>query len=135
MDRDHAIRRFCIKLGGEATRVGQALGFELEHIGKLDPERLARASEGDHAALEEVEAVLIAGSNASSRSEVQRPSMGQDMLKGRRTEIDFMNGLIAEKGAEVGVPTPAHVALVKAVKRVERGEAPARPENIGGLRL
>jgi 2-dehydropantoate 2-reductase len=133
MDRDHAIRRFCIRLGGEAVRVGQALGFELEHIGKLDPERLARASEGDRAALEEIEAVLIAGSNAASRSEVQRPSMGQDMLKGRRTEIDFMNGLVAEKGAEVGIPTPAHVALIEAVKRVERGEVPARPENIGGL--
>jgi 2-dehydropantoate 2-reductase len=135
MDRDDAIRRFCIKLGGEAVRVGQALGFELEHIGKLEPERLARASEGGRQALEEVEAVLIAGSNAASRSEVQRPSMGQDMLKGRRTEIDFMNGFIAQKGAEAGVPTPAHIALVESVKRVERGDLPARPENVGGLRL
>ena len=32
--------------------------------------------------------------------------MGQDMLKGRRTEIDFINGVIAGKGAEVGVPAP-----------------------------
>jgi 2-dehydropantoate 2-reductase len=135
MDRDDAIRRFCIQLGGEAVRVGQALGFELEHIGKLDPDRLARASQGDRAALEEVEAILIAGSNATSRAEVQRPSMGQDMLKGRRTEIDFMNGLIAEKGAEIGIPTPAQVALVQAVKRVERGEVPARPENISTLRI
>ncbi len=135
MDRDDNIRRFCIKLGGEAVRVGQALGFELEHIGKLDPDRLARASENDRAALEEIEAILIAGSNATSRAEVQRPSMGQDMLKGRRTEIDFMNGLIADKGAEIGIPTPAQVALVHAVKRVERGEVPARPENISSLRI
>ena len=135
MDRDDAIRRFCIQLGGEAVRVGQALGFELEHIGKLDPDRLARASTGDRAALEEVEAILIAGSNATSRAEVQRPSMGQDMLKGRRTEIDFMNGLIAEKGAEIGIATPAQVALVEAVKRVERGQVPARPENISTLRI
>ena len=133
MDRDDAIRRFCIKLGGEAVRVGQALGFELEHIGKLDPDRLARASEGDRTALEEVEAILAAGSNTASRAEVQRPSMGQDMVKGRRTEIEFMNGLIAEKGAEAGIATPAHVALVEAVKRVERGELPARPENISKL--
>lgn len=135
MDRDDAIRRFCIRLGGEAVRVGQALGYELEHIGKLDPERLARASEGNRTALEEVEAILVAGSNAASRSEVQRPSMGQDMLKGRRTEIDFMNGLIAAKGVELGIPTPAHVALVDAVKRVEHGEVLARPENVSTLRV
>ena len=29
---------------------------------------------------------------------IQRPSMAQDMHKGRRTEIQFMNGFIAEKG-------------------------------------
>src|SRR5262249_19515845 len=98
-------------------------------------ERLALASEGDRAALEEIEAILAAGSNTSSRAEVQRPSMGQDMVKGRRTEIEFMNGLIAEKGAEAGIPTPAQVALVEAVQRVERGEVPARPENISRLRI
>ena len=27
-----------------------------------------------------------------------RPSTGQDMLKGRRIEIDFLNGLVAAKG-------------------------------------
>ncbi len=41
-----ALRRFCIRLGGEAVRIGQALGYELEHIGKLDPERLAQAVRG-----------------------------------------------------------------------------------------
>ena len=31
-DRDERIRRFAIQLGGEAVRIGQALGYELEHI-------------------------------------------------------------------------------------------------------
>ncbi|MCW3475628.1 ketopantoate reductase family protein [Limobrevibacterium gyesilva] len=133
VDRDDAIRRFCIRLGGEAVRIGQALGYELEHIGKLDPERLARASEGDAKALEEVEAIMLAGTNSGVRSELQRPSMGQDMLKGRRTEIDFMNGFIAAKGTEIGRPAGAHAALTAMVKRVERGEVPAQPENVTGL--
>ncbi len=59
--------------------------------------------------------------------------MGQDMLKGRRTEIDFMNGFIAAKGAEIGRPAAAHVALTETVKRVERGEVPARPENVSAI--
>ena len=37
--------------------------------------------------------------------------MAQDILKGRRTEIDAMNGYIARKGAEVGVPAPSHQKL------------------------
>jgi len=51
--------------------------------------------------------------------------MGQDMQKGRRTEIDFMNGLVVEKGREHGILTPANEGLIEAVKKVERGEAPA----------
>ena len=60
----------------------------------------------------------------------QRPSMGQDMQKGRRTEIDFINGLIAAKGREVGRPAPTHAKLVDVVKQVEHGKMPARPENL-----
>ena len=56
--------------------------------------------------------------------------MGQDMLKGRRTEIDFINGVIAAKGQEVGRPAPTHVKLVAAVKQVELGKIPAKPENL-----
>jgi 2-dehydropantoate 2-reductase len=129
-DRHDTIRRFAVQLGGEAVRVGQALGYELEHIGNLDPDRLALASEGDRAALAEIESVMIAGSNAGARSDLQRPSMGQDMLKGRRTEIDFLNGFIVEKGKTTGWPAKANAALTEIVKRVERGEIPARPENI-----
>jgi len=61
LDRDEAVRRFCIRLGGEAVRVGQALGYQLEHIGKLEPELLARAMEGDAKSLDEAEAIMIAG--------------------------------------------------------------------------
>ena len=53
--QDERIRRVIIKLGGEGVRVGQALGYKLEDIAGQDAEKLARASEGDRAALDEVE--------------------------------------------------------------------------------
>ena len=56
-----------------------------------------------------------------------RPSTGQDILKGRRTEIDFLNGLVADKGDEAGIPTPTHRALVQVVKEVERQEVEPSP--------
>ncbi len=133
-DRNDAIRRFSIKLGGEAVRVGQALGYHIEKIGKLDPETLARASESDSAALDEIETILRPGSNTNPnpRADIQRPSMAQDIRKGRRTEIEFMNGYIAERGAYIGVPAPTHARLTDIVKKVERREIDAAPALLGG---
>jgi 2-dehydropantoate 2-reductase len=130
IDRHDAIRRFSIRLGGEAVRIGQALGYQLEKIGKLEPEKLALASEGNRQALEEVEAVMLGGTNAAARSDLQRPSMGQDMLKGRRTEIAFMNGFVAEKGAEIGKPAEAHARLTDLVQAIERGEKQPDPAHL-----
>ena len=132
-NRDPAIRRLSIRLGGEAVRVGQALGYRIETIGSLDPERLALAAEGDGAALAEIDAVILAGTNANARSDDQRPSMAQDIRKGRRTEIEFMNGFITAKGAEAGLATPANRALTELVLRVERGELAPAPETLAGL--
>ncbi|HUK05440.1 MAG TPA: 2-dehydropantoate 2-reductase [Burkholderiales bacterium] len=125
--RDPAIRRFQIALAGEGVRVGQALGYSMEKIRGLDPERLARANEGDAAALAEVEAALAPKPGANPRADIQRPSMAQDIRKGRRTEIEAMNGFIARKGAECGVPAPANAKLTQIVTRVERGEAQPSP--------
>jgi 2-dehydropantoate 2-reductase len=60
-------------------------------------------------------------------TEEGRPSTGQDIQKGRRTEIDFINGLVADKGDEAGIATPTHRALVEVVKQVERKEVEPDP--------
>jgi 2-dehydropantoate 2-reductase len=124
---DASIRRFQIALAGEAIRVGQALGYTLEKVRAVDPEKFARAHEGDAQALAEVEAALTPKPGANPRADIQRPSMAQDILKGRRTEIDAMNGYIARKGAEVGVPAPSHKKLAEIVTRIERGELKPSP--------
>jgi 2-dehydropantoate 2-reductase len=61
--------------------------------------------------------------------------MGQDMVKGRRTEIEFLNGFICRKGEEIGLPTPANAALTDIVKRVENGALQADPKHLIDLRL
>jgi 2-dehydropantoate 2-reductase len=63
---------------------------------------------------------------------MQRPSMAQDIGKGRRTEIDFMNGYIVDKGRMLGIPTPSHEKLVDLVRKIERGEIEASPSHLGG---
>ena len=46
-------------------------------------------------------------------------STAQDMNRGKRTEIDSLNGFISRRGAELGVPTPVNHALYTLVKLAE----------------
>jgi 2-dehydropantoate 2-reductase len=130
---DGALRHFSSRLGSEAIRVGQALGYELEDILHLPPELIARAGENGPEATRAVDEQRLA--EAAKGGGEHRPSMGQDMVKGRRTEIEFLNGFVARKGAEIGLPTPANAALTDIVKRVERGELAPDKRHIVDLRL
>ena len=131
-DNNDAIRRFAIQVAGESIRVGRALGLKLEKMGKLMPDQLEKASAGNAAVLAEVEHIMKNRKADNPRANIQRPSMAQDMAKGRKTEIEFMNGLIVRKGKEVGVPTPANEKLVNAVLSVESGKVKPSAAVLGG---
>ena len=129
---DDARRSFTARLGAEAIRTGQALGYALEEILHIDPEVIARAGEGDAEARAEYDRKCLA---EAARGGAHRPSLGQDMVKGRRTEIEFLNGFVADRAATLGIPTPANTALTEIVKKVERGQLQPHPRHILELRL
>lgn len=52
---------------------------------------------------------------------VQFSSTAQDLARGKRTEIDHLNGFIARRGAALGIATPANQALYALVKLLESG--------------
>ncbi|HEU4598597.1 MAG TPA: ketopantoate reductase C-terminal domain-containing protein, partial [Solirubrobacterales bacterium] len=52
-----------------------------------------------------------------------RPSMLQDVDRGRPTEIDALNGYVVAKGRELGIPTLLNEAIVRLV-----GDLPVDPE-------
>jgi 2-dehydropantoate 2-reductase len=131
---DDGLRHFTARLGSEAIRVGQAHGYQLEDVHHIDPEVIARAGEGDAKAKAEFDAHRIAETKKPGGG-AHRPSMGQDMVKGRRTEIEFLNGFIVEKAKEVDLPARANAALTDIVKRVEKGELKPDKRHILDLRL
>jgi 2-dehydropantoate 2-reductase len=131
---DDALRHFTARLGSEAIRVGQALGYRLEEIHHIEPEVIARAGEGDPEARAAYDDHRLTEARKPGGG-AHRPSMGQDMVKGRRTEIEFLNGFIVDRAKEVGIATPANAALTDIVKRVERGELQPDPRHIRELRL
>jgi len=127
------IRHFSTRLGSEAIRVGQAHGYALEDILHLSPEAIARAGEGDEAAMRTCDEQRLKDSKHTAAE--QRPSMGQDMQKGRRTEIEFLNGFVVREGEKVGMACRANAVLVDIVKRVEKGELKPDPRHITELRM
>jgi 2-dehydropantoate 2-reductase len=127
-DGHPVVRKVVVRLAAEAIAVGRALGYDLEPIAKVEPDLYLRAAAGDAAAVGELDAIMDGWTKGTARSNLQRPSMAQDIAKGRRTEIDFMNGYIAEKGAAVGVQAPTHRALAEIVQQVERGAVAPRPD-------
>jgi len=131
--QDDRLRHFTARLGGEAIRIGQALGYTLEDIHHIDPEVVACAGEGDVEALRAYDSHRLA--EAAKGGGAHRPSMGQDMQKGRRTEIEFLNGFIVDRGQELGIAAPANAALTAIVKRVEKGALKPDPRHILDLRL
>jgi 2-dehydropantoate 2-reductase len=50
-------------------------------------------------------------------------STAQDLARGKRTEIDSLNGYVARRGKELGIATPANLVLFALVKLLEEKAA------------
>lgn len=46
-------------------------------------------------------------------------SMRQDLMKGRKTEIDHMNGAVADLGQKYGIATPVNAAMATMIRYLE----------------
>lgn len=46
-------------------------------------------------------------------------SMLQDVIHKKRTEVDFINGVIVRQGRSAGIPTPVNLTLVNLIKAIE----------------
>jgi len=65
-----------------------------------------------------------------SKHRSTKPSMWQDIEKGRETEVDFVNGYVVRKGKEIGRPTPANERVTLIIKQIEGGEKRPGLENL-----
>jgi 2-dehydropantoate 2-reductase len=73
------------------------------------------------------EGVVISESEAreanaliASTMVTQRSSTAQDLAKGKKTEIDFLNGYIVDLGKKHGIPVPYNESIYALVKMLER---------------
>jgi len=119
-------RAITIHLASESARVGLALGYRIPKFNGNTAEQWAAADRRD--VYESLDKQLTPTGTGGRN---WRASMGQDVTKGRPTEIDYMNGHVVARGREVGVPTPVSAATVEMVREVDAGTRKPDPQNIG----
>jgi len=119
-------REITIRIAQESAAVGLKLGYRIPKFNGREAEQWAQAGRPD--VYGEIDAALTPKEGGSARN--WRASMAQDAIKGRRSEIDYMNGLVVDKGREVGVPTPVSSAVVGLMREVDAGTRKPAPEHI-----
>ena len=124
MAQDQRCRLIRIHLAKEAAKVGLALGFNVVEMNRKPASMWADADRGD--VFEELDDYLSTqGGHVNWLS-----STTQDVKKGRRSEIDYMNGLVCLKGMEVALPTPFNDAIVDAMHGIDDGSLKPDPSNV-----
>ena len=113
-----ALRQVSSQLAYETVDVGNSLGYQIPSVmGDLSVDEFLNAGRGRSVKLDE-------GLRQRSEKvhELAMPSLLQDVLKGRRTEIDYLNGLVVKKGKEAGITTDTSQAIVAIIHAIEHGE-------------
>jgi 2-dehydropantoate 2-reductase len=118
-------RAVSIHLAAESARVGLALGYRVPKFNGAAAEEWAGADRREtYVALDR----MLTPAPGTKRN--WRASMAQDVVKGRPTEIDEMNGHVVAQGRARGVPTPVSAAVVEVVHQVEAGALKPEPQNL-----
>ena len=100
-----------IAASGDAWKVVETAVYEVLAV--------ARAAKIHPPGLEDPKAALAGALKIASQMAEALSSTAQDMNRGKRTEIDSLNGYISRRGAELGVPTPVNQALYALTKLAE----------------
>ena len=122
--QDPRCRSIRIHLAKEGALVGLAQGLNVVDMNGKPARLWSEADKGD--VFEELDDFMSTRGGSTN----WLASMAQDVKKGRRSEIDYMNGLICQKGREVGVATPFNDAIVDAMHGIDDGSLKPDPSNV-----
>ncbi|MTK64754.1 MAG: 2-dehydropantoate 2-reductase [Methanobacterium sp.] len=113
-DNDWALKRAAY-VGRETIKVISASGVSMGS-GELDFSKIF-SFEGDETISKTMDSIkkLWGGSRQAVAS------MRQDLLKGRKCEIDSVNGIVVDVGKKHGVPTPMNDLIVDIIHAKEAG--------------
>jgi len=103
----------AVHIADETIKVGHAHGIEFVKMNGFDIASLELQSEQDIP--ERIKTLQY----VMEPSRLLKASMLQDLEKKRKTEIDYINGVVSSKAAGTGIATPYNDLVVKLVQSAE----------------
>lgn len=123
-------RHAFLRLYSEVIDTAQGLGVRLERIA-ADPFLLyLRTDAGVLRRLQKDLWVRIIG----RRYRRLRSSSLQSLERGRKTEVDWLNGYVVDQARGLGLEVPYNACLVSLIHEIEAGERPLQSSNLEALR-
>jgi len=120
-----------IALGHECALVAQAAGIKMAPVFSSIPhELLLSADKVGNLSWRGVQERMLTVSGTRTGNRRNIPSLLQDVLKGRRTEVHYLNGCVASEGRRMGVATPMNDMLIAAFSPIEIGDQEPGLENV-----
>lgn len=117
-------------------KVGDIANPQLSRLKQLVIDECVAVAAAEGVSLETDLAEQVNATYAGSDNIV---SMQQDLLRGRVTEIDYLNGAVAETGAKHSLQCPVNEGLTRIIKAMEdmsrktsRSETPSVPQAAAG---
>jgi len=106
------------------TEVGSIVDPQLNALKRQIIDECVTVAEADGVRFDEDFVALIDRVFAGARTIA---SMQQDLMKGRKTEIDHMNGAVADLGERYGIPCPINRALTTMIRYLETNPKASSP--------
>jgi len=114
---DRKIRNIMIAIVRECMSVADAMSIKVEPvIGQVDYYKFLRGSNFLASSKRHLLLRMM-----GLRYHRARSSSLTSLIRGKRTEIDYLNGYVVIKGKEYNIPTPVNNCVVKLVKDIEDG--------------
>lgn len=114
---DKRSRRYAQCIVKECIETARALGISIEPIQGKD---IVRLFDYHNAVKRWISFVLMP--LAMRKHRTLKPSMLQDIEKGKPCEVDAINGIVSTQARIAGIATPVNDRVVQAIHAIERGE-------------
>ena len=114
------MRDFMLKCGEEAFNALQIQGYTIEPIFGLSRQDV----EGTNRLIEMLFDKIVKDVGTTSIDMVR-----QDHMKGRKSEVDLINGAVVEESRKRGEDAPMNAIVVEITRRIQNGELKPEPSN------
>ena len=109
-----------VKLGKESLAVGAALGYRIEPIFGLRADEFAGSG---------AENLVTAMKTLLGHVSRGRTAPIHDHIKGRKSEMEWIPGVVAREGRKLGIATPGNDAIVEIDRMINTREIPMDRSN------